>query len=224
MLPGAAARSAASAEPISRDLQTQRTDEASGRRDASEPPQRTTEKTDAAHPKAGSRHRKRDADKTVRKADRPGKTREQAAAPIPGTAATDQPATSGAQPSRIEGAHLDLLHATHDFGDVPRKGGDLVHEFPFVNDGTVPLVVTRVVTSCSCLKASFSKRPVAPGEAGVIRIMYEPHKSEPGTFNKVIQVYSNSVDGRDVITVQGNSIEGQPRKVKTDRMKIKYAN
>ena len=40
-----------------------------------------------------------------------------------------------------------------------------------------------------------------PGGQGVIRITYEPHKSEPGVFNKVIQVYSNSVDGRDVITV-----------------------
>ena len=72
--------------------------------------------------------------------------------------------------------------------------GDLVREFTFTNDGTAPLVVTRVITSCSCLKASFPKRPVPPGGQGVIRITYEPHKSEPGVFNKVIQVYSNSVD------------------------------
>ncbi|WP_290540695.1 DUF1573 domain-containing protein [Alistipes sp.] len=109
-----------------------------------------------------------------------------------------------------KGAHLRLETATHDFGDVPRKGGDLVREFRFVNDGTAPLVLLRVITSCSCLKASFSKRPVEPADSGVIRIIYEPHKSEPGAFNKVIRVYSNSVDGRDVITVQGNSIEGMP--------------
>ena len=140
--------------------------------------------------------------------------------------------------------------AGHDFGDVPRKGGDLVREFTFTNDGTAPLVVTRVITSCSCLKASFPKRPVPPGgqgviritlkylqpgkekvisglrrvpaDSGVIRITYEPHKSEPGVFNKVIQVYSNSVDGRDVITVQGNSIDTPPRKIKTDKVKVKY--
>jgi len=41
-------------------------------------------------------------------------------------------------------------------------------------------------------------------------------------FNKVIQVYSNSVDGRDVITVQGNSIDTPPRKIKTDKVKVKY--
>ena len=133
------------------------------------------------------------------------------------------PETAGAQQdAKARGAHLRKEVAGHDFGDVPRKGGDLVREFTFTNDGTAPLVVTRVITSCSCLKASFPKRPVPPGGQGVIRITYEPHKSEPGVFNKVIQVYSNSVDGRDVITVQGNSIDTPPRKIKTGKVKVKY--
>lgn len=121
-----------------------------------------------------------------------------------------------------EGAHLSLAASSCDFGDVPRKGGDLVHEFAFTNDGTAPLVLLRVITSCSCLKASYTKRPVAPGDSGVIRITYEPHKSEPGAFNKVIQIYSNSTAERDVITVQGNSISDEgSQKVKTDRLKVK---
>ena len=109
----------------------------------------------------------------------------------------------------VKGAHLRLENATYNFGDVPRKGGDLVHEFRFTNDGTAPLVILRAMTSCSCLKTSYPKRPVAPGDSGVIRVVYEPHKSEPGVFNKVIQIYSNSADGRDIITVQGNSIDGE---------------
>ena len=120
---------------------------------------------------------------------------------------------------------LDIRYnlTVHTWPKLPPLIGDLVREFRFVNDGTAPLVLVRVITSCSCLKASFSKRPVEPADSGVIRITYEPHKSEPGAFNKVIQVYSNSVDGRDVITVQGNSIEGQPRgKVKTEKVKVKY--
>lgn len=123
---------------------------------------------------------------------------------------------------KITGAHLRMDHPTYNFGDVLRKGGDLIHDFAFTNDGSVPLVVTRVITSCSCLKATFPKRPVAPGETAAIRITYEPHKSEPGSFNKVIQVYSNSIDGRDVITVQGNSIESdQIVKIKGEKIKVK---
>ena len=130
---------------------------------------------------------------------------------------------TAANAGKPKGAHLKVENPTYDFGNVPRKGGDLVREFKFVNDGTAPLVLVRVITSCSCLKESFSKRPVEPADSGIIRITYEPHKSEPGAFNKVIQIYSNSVDGREVITVQGNSIEGEPRgKVKTDKVKVKY--
>lgn len=102
---------------------------------------------------------------------------------------------------------MALDHTTYDFGTVSRKGGDLVHDFTFTNEGTAPLVVIRVVTSCSCLKATHPKRPVAPGESGTIRIVYEPHKSEPGVFNKVVQIFSNSAGGRELVTVQGNSVD-----------------
>lgn len=131
-------------------------------------------------------------------------------------AVTESSPKKGGTPSRRErrngsaqqgGALLRLEESVYDFGRVPRRGGDLVHDFVVENEGTVPLVVTRVFTSCSCLKASYSKRPIPPGGTGVIRITYEPYKSEPGTFYKVIQVYSNSTEGRTVITVQGSSYD-----------------
>ncbi|MEG2366017.1 MAG: DUF1573 domain-containing protein [Alistipes sp.] len=114
--------------------------------------------------------------------------------------------------NETSGAHLQIEHATYNFGDVQRFGGNLTRDFKIVNDGTSPLVITRVITSCSCLKASFPKRPVAVGASDVIRVTYEPHKGEPGTFHKVIQVYSNSVDKRHVITVQGNSLDTKKKK------------
>lgn len=107
----------------------------------------------------------------------------------------------------LEGARLQLEHAFHDFGEIQRKGGNLVYDFPFVNNGRVPLVITRVVTSCSCIKASFPRRPVAPGGRECIRITYEPLKSEPGTFHKVIQIFSNAVGGMQVVTVQGCAVD-----------------
>lgn len=115
-----------------------------------------------------------------------------------------------------------VLDATsYNFGDVPRRGGDLEYLLRFKNTGTTPLVLTRVVTSCSCLKAHFARRPLAPNDEGVIRIVYEPQKSEPGVFNKVIQIYSNARDGRVIFTVQGNAIEAPRIKVKNEKIKIK---
>lgn len=112
-----------------------------------------------------------------------------------------------ADAQNIEGAHLKLDTATLDFGDVLRSGGDLVREVGFVNDGSSPLVILSVTTSCSCLKAHYSRKPVAPGERGTIKIIYEARKMELGVFHRVMQVRSNSADGVNLITVQGNSLE-----------------
>lgn len=119
------------------------------------------------------------------------------------------------------GARIELYAHTHNFGDISRRGGDVVCVVGFRNVGTAPLVLTRAVTSCSCLKVHFSKRPIAPNEEGSLRIVYEPQKSEAGVFNKVIQLYSNAEGGRAIITVQGNSIDEPKIKVKQDKVKIK---
>lgn len=96
---------------------------------------------------------------------------------------------------------------SHDFGDVERRGGDLIKVFRFVNDGDAPLVIKKITKSCSCLTADFSRKPVKPGESGEIRIKYEPHKVEAGTFHKVVQIYTNTPEEVHLITIQGNSVE-----------------
>lgn len=127
--------------------------------------------------------------------------------PAPRVAGSGPQTRAGDGPAESRGALLRMDTVSHDFGDVPRRGGDLVWEFGYRNEGDVPLVLTRVVTSCTCLKTDYSRRPVEPGGRGTIRVIYEPHKNEPGAFSKVIQVYSNSADGRHVLSVRGNSIE-----------------
>ena len=98
---------------------------------------------------------------------------------------------------------------THNFGDVPRKGGDLVKEFRFVNKGDAPLVIKKITKSCSCMSVVYSRKPVMPGESAVIKIKYAPHKVEPGIFHKAIQIYSNESTEVRLITIQGNSVDNK---------------
>ena len=113
------------------------------------------------------------------------------------------------QQSKWNGAHIAFDRTKHDLGVVKRKGGDLHVRFEYVNDGTEPLVITRIATSCTCIRADYRRRPLDVGESAVIELVYEPHKMEAGMFNKVVQVYSNSVDGMHLLTVSGNSVEKQ---------------
>lgn len=123
----------------------------------------------------------------------------------------------------IRGAELRLAETVCDFGDVPRRGGDLCCEIAFTNTGDAPLVVARLITSSSCLKAFCSRRPVKPGDSGVIRIVYQPLKSEAGAFNRVIRIGSNAVAGEMQITVRGNSFDAPVpvRKFRFGRTKVK---
>ncbi len=56
-------------------------------------------------------------------------------------------------------------------------------------------------------RMTYSRKPVLPGEAAVIKIKYEPHKIEAGIFHRVIQIYTNVSDDVRLITIQGNSID-----------------
>lgn len=135
-------------------------------------------------------------------------------------------ATAAGRPARKratpDGARMQLQERSHDFGTVERRGGDLTCEFRFTNEGTAPLVLTRVVTTCSCLKVHYPRRPVAPGGEGRIRIVYEPQKSEPGTFNRVIRIHSNAGTAPEVISVHGNAVDGENVKIKGGKIKIKH--
>ncbi len=122
-----------------------------------------------------------------------------------GPAAAQQRDRKPAAAARADSTVVSLDRTTHDFGDIRRRGGDVTADFVINNKGTHPLVITQVLTSCSCLKADFSRKPLAPGTQGTIRFRYEPHKADPGTFYKVIKIHTNA--GRLLVTLQGNSIE-----------------
>lgn len=108
---------------------------------------------------------------------------------------------------KANGPEMVFERTVHNFGNVQRKGGDLIAMFRFVNEGDTPLVIKKVHKSCSCTTADYSRRPVLPGERGEIKIKYEPHKVEAGIFHKVIQIYTNESKKVRLITIQGNSID-----------------
>lgn len=100
------------------------------------------------------------------------------------------------------GARISFAQSEYDFGAIKEDGGVVRHDFEFTNSGDAPLVIVRVVTSCTCTKAEFSKKPIAPGQKSSIKIAYDP-KKQSGVFYKAIQVFSNGVDNRVVITTKG---------------------
>lgn len=68
--------------------------------------------------------------------------------------------------------------------DAPRT-----FEYSFVNRGSSSLVISRLVSTCSCAVATYDKRVVKPGERGVIRMTYNA-KGRVGTNLQRVFVYT----------------------------------
>ena len=102
-----------------------------------------------------------------------------------------------------KGAHIKFERTAYNFGSVSRQGENQRLSFRFVNDGAEPLVLFSAITSCSCVKPEFSRKPVAVGEVGEIVLNVEVDKMELGVFHRVIQIRSNSVGGTEFLTIEG---------------------
>lgn len=77
------------------------------------------------------------------------------------------------------------------------------HVFVFKNEGKAPLVVSDAIPSCGCVKPSWTRQPVAPGDTGSVHVYYTSKIS--GAFHKTIKVYSNSTGKKPVLTISGET-------------------
>ena len=93
--------------------------------------------------------------------------------------------------------------AIYDFGDIKEADGAASHTFTLLNNGELPLVISRVVTSCGCTQPEWTKEPIAPGKTGEVRVAYDT-AGRPGPFTRTISVYSNGKTGNYVLTIKGD--------------------
>jgi len=93
--------------------------------------------------------------------------------------------------------------AEHDFGVISESGGVAAYEFTFKNTGEIPLVITKVSTSCGCTAPDWSKEPIAPGEQGFIKVTFNP-KGRSGDFTKSLTVFTNGNPSALKLNIKGH--------------------
>lgn len=102
---------------------------------------------------------------------------------------------------------LSFEYTNHDFGKV-LEGDKAEHAFAFTNTGDAPLVISNVKASCGCTTPDWPKNPIAPGEKGLVRAVYDS-KKRPGPFNKGITVTSNASPANTLLTIKGLVVQGR---------------
>lgn len=104
--------------------------------------------------------------------------------------------------SEPKGADIELSTSLIDLGTISQDDGKQLLRLSFTNTGDVPLVVTEVRTSCSCMSVDYKREKVLPQERGTINITLNPAKAPKGQYLRVMQIYSTARSGVKRVTVK----------------------
>lgn len=100
------------------------------------------------------------------------------------------------------GPDIEFDQLKYKYGKV--KVGSLVnHTFYITNTGDQPLVLIKVVPSCGCGVASFTKEPIKPGGKGEIVVKFNSKYKPVGLNIKTFTVFSNSKNNPHTIYLKG---------------------
>lgn len=111
--------------------------------------------------------------------------------------------TTGMAWAQDAAATLAVAEDSYDFGQIKESNGKVSHTFVVKNEGTQPLVITRVIASCGCTSPEWPQEPIAPGKNGEVVVTYDP-QGRPGPFSKTVSIYSNGKRGSQVLTIRGD--------------------
>ncbi len=113
----------------------------------------------------------------------------------PNTASNEE---AGPQPA------MQFDELLFDFGDIT-QGERVNHDFTFTNNGEADLVIASAKGSCGCTVPDWPKRPIKPGETGVIKVEFNS-SGKNGKQHKKVVVVANTQPSQNVIAISGNVI------------------
>lgn len=101
---------------------------------------------------------------------------------------------------KVEGPGIKFEKTVHDYGTI-QQGGNGDCEFVFENNGTEPLILSDVRSSCGCTVPSWPREPIMPGKTSSIKVHYDTHRI--GGISKSITVSTNGTPERVVLSIRG---------------------
>ena len=105
-------------------------------------------------------------------------------------------------------AKIEFKTETVDYGEI-KKGSDGIRIFEFTNTGEIPLIISKVSSSCGCTIPKKPEEPILPGKTGEIQVKYDTNRVGP--IRKAITVISNAETPTIVLKIKGEvkAVEGK---------------
>lgn len=132
-----------------------------------------------------------DADKTVETIQTEGKISSIIRSPVSADGTVDS----------VNVARMDFEEPIFEFGEVD-EGAVINHEFKFVNNGKVPLVIQNAHSTCGCTIPDWPKDMIAPGQTGVIKVEFNT-KGKSDFQEKPVIITANTYPSVTKVFVKG---------------------
>ncbi|WP_297071613.1 DUF1573 domain-containing protein [uncultured Duncaniella sp.] len=89
-------------------------------------------------------------------------------------------------------ARMSFDKTVVDLGELNKADGEKPFNFQLVNSGNAPLVLTYLHASCGCMRLSYPRQPIPPGDTVNISGILNPHSLNSGDFKRNVLVRSNA--------------------------------
>ena len=99
---------------------------------------------------------------------------------------------------------IKFEESVYDFGTIS-QGEKVKHTYFFKNTGKSPLIIHSAQGSCGCTIPEYPKKPILPGEEGVIDVVFAS-EGKSGIVEKSVTIVTNCEPSTKIIYIKANII------------------
>jgi len=99
-------------------------------------------------------------------------------------------------------AEISFEKTEHDLGRI-LQGETVGYSFRFTNVGESALMILEAQASCGCTVPRYSRKPIPPGESGVIEVVFDSF-GRMGQQNKTVSIRTNAMESNVQLTLKAD--------------------
>lgn len=107
-----------------------------------------------------------------------------------------------AQQKQQKKSFLRFDNATWNVGCISENAAKQTHIFRFINVNAEPIAIERVVTTCGCMVASYTKSRINPQQEGFVKVTFDP-RGRVNHFSKTLQIICGKGESVNYLRVTG---------------------
>ncbi|MBR2064735.1 MAG: glycoside hydrolase family 3 C-terminal domain-containing protein [Bacteroidales bacterium] len=93
-----------------------------------------------------------------------------------------------------------------NFGAIDPADGTVCHTFHFRNNSKEPVIISRDIPSCDCIRAFYDDDAVLPGEHAEVLIAYSP-KKDTGKSHRCVELIDGNDNTLASLSIEANVLE-----------------